>query len=116
MPRTKCEASCVSVVTWVIAGPLLAFAVFTPMAGKLGDLHGHRRMYLIGFSGAAFFSLLTATAGSAFTLIGFRVLAQAFSARHQQRATPDDRDAQPAREFLASRLERPRKEARLDSA
>lgn len=72
--------SSVSTVTWVIAAPLLAFAVFTPMAGKLGDLHGHRRMYLIGFSGAAIFSLLTATAGSAFTLIGFRVLAQAFSA------------------------------------
>ena len=72
--------SSVSTVTWVIAAPLLAFAVFTPMAGKLGDLHGHRRMYLIGFSGAAFFSLLTATAGSACTLIGFRVLAQAFSA------------------------------------
>ena len=40
--------SSVSVITWVIAGPLLAFAVFTPMAGKLGDLYGHRRMYLIG--------------------------------------------------------------------
>ena len=35
--------SSVTVITWVIAGPLLAFAVFTPMAGKLGDLYGHRR-------------------------------------------------------------------------
>lgn len=72
--------SSVSTVTWVIAAPLLAFAVFTPMAGKLGDLHGHRRMYLIGFSGAAVFSLLTALSTSAFMLIGLRVLAQAFSA------------------------------------
>jgi len=72
--------SSVSTVTWVIAAPLLAFAVFTPMAGKLGDLHGHRRMYLIGFAGAAVFSLLTAAAQSAFGLIALRVIAQAFSA------------------------------------
>ena len=72
--------SSVSVVTWVIAGPLLAFAVFTPMAGKLGDLHGHRRMYLIGFAGAAVFSLLTAVASSAAMLIALRVAAQGFAA------------------------------------
>ena len=72
--------SSVSVVTWVIAGPLLAFAVFTPMAGKLGDLHGHRRMYLIGFAGAAVFSLLTALASSAAMLIGLRIAAQGFAA------------------------------------
>ena len=70
----------VSTITWVIAAPLLAFAVFTPMAGKMGDLYGHRRMYLIGFAGAAVFSLATALAPTALTLIGFRVLAQAFSA------------------------------------
>ena len=72
--------SSVSVVTWVIAGPLLAFAVFTPMAGKLGDLHGHRRIYLIGFAGAALFSLLTTLATSAFMLIAMRILAQGFAA------------------------------------
>src|SRR3982750_3934711 len=37
----------VSPLTWVITGPLLAFAVFGPAAGKLGDLYGHRRVYLI---------------------------------------------------------------------
>ena len=72
--------SSVSVITWVIAGPLLAFAVFTPMAGKLGDLYGHRRMYLIGFAGAAVFSLLTSFATSAFMLIAVRVIAQGFAA------------------------------------
>ena len=72
--------SSVSTVTWVIAAPLLAFAVFTPMAGKLGDLHGHRPMYLLGFTGAAIFSVLTALAESAVVLIGLRVVAQAFSA------------------------------------
>jgi len=72
--------SSVSVVTWVIAAPLLAFAVFTPMAGKLGDLHGHRQMYLVGFAGAAVMSFVTASAWSAGTLIAARVVAQAFSA------------------------------------
>ena len=52
--------SSTSTITWVIAGPLLAFAVFTPMAGKLGDLYGHRRMYLIGFTAAALMSFVTA--------------------------------------------------------
>ncbi len=72
--------STVAVVTWVIAAPLLAFAVFTPMAGKLGDIYGHRRMYLIGFTGAAIMSFVTAGTWSAGTLIAARVVAQSFSA------------------------------------
>ncbi len=69
-----------SVITWVISAPLLAFAVFTPMAGKLGDLYGHRQIYLLGFAGAAVFSLATAAAPNALFLIVFRVLAQSCSA------------------------------------
>lgn len=71
--------SSTSTVTWVIAGPLLAFAVFTPMAGKLGDLYGHRRMYLIGFTGAALMSIVTAASPNAGFLIGARIVAQALS-------------------------------------
>ncbi len=69
-----------STITWVIAAPLLAFAVFTPMAGKLGDLHGHRRMYLLGFSAAAVLSIATAFAWNVGSLIALRVLAQSASA------------------------------------
>ena len=94
----------VSVITWVIAGPLLAFAVFTPMAGKLGDLYGHRRMYLIGFAGAAVFSLLTSFATSAFMLIAVRVIVQGFAAPTGLSALaimmsvfPEDRRRSPAR-------------------
>ena len=72
--------STTSVITWVISAPLLAFAVFTPMAGKLGDLYGHRQIYLIGFTSAAVFSLATALAPNALTLIVLRVLAQSSSA------------------------------------
>lgn len=70
----------VSTITWVIAAPLLAFAAFTPMAGKLGDLYGHRRIYLLGFTGAAVMSLATASAWNAASLITFRVIGQAMSA------------------------------------
>lgn len=71
--------SSVTVVTWVIAGPLLAFAAFTPMAGKLGDLYGHRGMYLLGFGGAAIMSIVTALAWNAPALIIARVVGQSFS-------------------------------------
>lgn len=90
--------SSTNTVTWVIAGPLLAFAVFTPMAGKLGDLYGHRRIYLLGFTGAAVMSLVTAAAPNAGFLIGARIVAQAFSASTgpsalalMMKAFPDDR-------------------------
>ncbi|MEM7140715.1 MAG: MFS transporter [Actinomycetota bacterium] len=90
--------SSTNTVTWVIAGPLLAFAVFTPMAGKLGDLYGHRRMYLIGFTGAAIMSVVTASAPNAGFLIGARIVAQALSASTgpsalalMMQAFPDDK-------------------------
>jgi EmrB/QacA subfamily drug resistance transporter len=67
-------------VTWVVTGPLLAAAVLGPTWGKLADLHGARRMYLIGMTGAAVFAGLTALAWTAGSLIAFRVLAAAAGA------------------------------------
>ena len=45
-----------STLTWVITGPLLAFAVVGPALGKLGDRNGYRRIFLIGMAGSAFFA------------------------------------------------------------
>ncbi len=67
-------------VAWVITAPLLAVAVLTPMAGKLGDLYGHRRMYLVGFAAAAVFQLLTALSPNVGTLVVLRTLASAAAA------------------------------------
>jgi hypothetical protein len=53
-----------STVTWVITGPLLAFGVLGPAAGKLGDLHGHRRVYLISMAFVSLFAALTACRGA----------------------------------------------------
>lgn len=61
-------------LTWVFTGPLLAFGIAAPTLGKLGDLHGHRRVYLVGAAGAAVAAGLSAVAWNAGTLIAFRVL------------------------------------------
>jgi EmrB/QacA subfamily drug resistance transporter len=66
----------VEIVAWVITAPMLVQALALPVLGKLGDLYGHRRVFLIGFFLAAAASLLTATAWDASSLIAFRVLAQ----------------------------------------
>ena len=63
-----------STLVWLISGPTIAVALTGTIAGKLGDLHGQRRVYLIGMFGAAAFSLLAALAWSGGSLIGFRVI------------------------------------------
>jgi EmrB/QacA subfamily drug resistance transporter len=67
-------------LTWVITGPLLAFGVVGPVVGKLGDLHGHKRVYLIGLALSALFSLAMAAAWNASSLIAFRVFGAAAGA------------------------------------
>jgi hypothetical protein len=39
-------------VQWLAAGYTLAFAVFLITGGRLGDIHGHRRMFLLGAIGS----------------------------------------------------------------
>src|SRR5215218_9425826 len=54
IPRIADEmGSDTSTVTWVVTGPLLAFAVVGPAMGKLGDLHGHRRVYAWSMAGVS---------------------------------------------------------------
>lgn len=67
-------------IAWVIAAPLLAMAVFTPIAGKLGDIYGHRRAYLVGFGLATALSAMAALSWSVGSLIAFRTLGQASGA------------------------------------
>ena len=67
-------------VTWVLAAPLLAFAVITPIAGKMGDLHGHRRTYLGSFALGGILALLTALSWNVGSLIFMRTIAQAATA------------------------------------
>jgi EmrB/QacA subfamily drug resistance transporter len=62
-------------MAWVISGPMLLSAVTFPLLGKLGDLRGHRAIFLLGFVGATIVAALTAFAWDATSLIGFRTLA-----------------------------------------
>ena len=62
-------------IAWVISAPMLLSAVAFPLVGKLGDLYGHRRIFLLGFGGATLVAFLTATSSDAFSLIGYRTAA-----------------------------------------
>ncbi len=66
----------VTTIAWVMTAPMLAQAVSAPLLGKLGDLHGHRRVYLIGFVLATIAAVATAFAWDAASLIGLRTLGQ----------------------------------------
>jgi MFS family permease len=63
-----------TVMTWVVSAPLLAFAVLSPLAGKLGDLYGRRAVFLWAEVGAAVFALATALAWDAASLIALRTI------------------------------------------
>jgi len=63
-----------STLVWLISGPTIAVALTGTVAGKLGDLHGQRRVYLIGMFGASALSLCAALAWSGGSLITFRVV------------------------------------------
>ena len=62
-------------LTWVVTGPFLVLALSMPLLGRVGDIWGHRRVYLIGFLGYTIGTVLTALAWDATSLIALRVLA-----------------------------------------
>lgn len=64
----------VATITWVVTGPLLSFAVVAPLAGKAGDLWGHKRLFLTGIALEALVAVMSATAPSAGVLIAARTV------------------------------------------
>ena len=63
-------------ISWVQVAPSLGFALGMPLFGKLGDLYGHRRIYVLGFGTATVFSVLTAMAWNPVSLIITRTVSQ----------------------------------------
>ncbi|HEX6312094.1 MAG TPA: MFS transporter [Acidimicrobiia bacterium] len=61
-------------LAWIVTGPFLAHALGMPLLGKVGDVYGHRRVYLVGFGLFAVFTALTALAWSAPSLIVIRIV------------------------------------------
>ncbi|TYB43007.1 DHA2 family efflux MFS transporter permease subunit [Actinomadura chibensis] len=67
-------------IQWLAAGYTLAMAVGLITGGRLGDLYGRRRMFLVGAAGFTVGSLLCGVAVSPGMLIGARVLQGLFGA------------------------------------
>src|SRR5699024_2580975 len=63
----------VTAVSWLVTLYLIAMAVGQPIGGRLGDVHGRRRVYLIGLIGFGIASLGSALAPSLGWLMLFRV-------------------------------------------
>jgi EmrB/QacA subfamily drug resistance transporter len=59
---------------WVMNGYLLAITVFVVTAGRLGDMFGRKRLFLVGTAVFAVGSVVSGLAGDELTLIGGRVL------------------------------------------
>jgi EmrB/QacA subfamily drug resistance transporter len=59
---------------WVMNGYLLAITAFVVTAGRLGDMFGRKRLFLIGLCVFALGSVVSGAAGSELTLICGRVL------------------------------------------
>jgi MFS family permease/uncharacterized protein (DUF952 family) len=68
-----------SLVLWSFTGPTLVGAILAPALGRLGDVRGHRKLYLVALGAGAFGSLLVAWSPNVYALIGFRTLAAAIT-------------------------------------
>lgn len=60
-------------LSWAVTGLLLGMAVGTPVMGKLGDVLGHRKVFLFGATTLTIGTALCAVAPTAGTFIGFRI-------------------------------------------
>jgi len=64
----------VSSAGWIATAYILANAIFVPVWGKLGDVYGQKRIYIIGFSIFIFGSMLAGIAWNLSSMIVFRVI------------------------------------------
>jgi EmrB/QacA subfamily drug resistance transporter len=69
-----------STMQWWAAGYTLAFGVFMIVGGRLGDVFGRRRVFIVGITGFTLASMACALAPSPDVLIATRVLQGGFGA------------------------------------
>ncbi|GAA1739885.1 MFS transporter [Luedemannella helvata] len=70
----------VSQIQWIVAGYALAFAVGLITGGRLGDIYGRKRLFLVGVAGFTLASALCGVAQTPEVLIGARILQGAAAA------------------------------------
>ena len=63
-----------AVVSWAVTGLFLVMSVTTPVMGRLGDGHGHRRMFLLGTVILGVGTLACAIAPTAHTFVAARMV------------------------------------------
>ena len=63
-----------SLIQWLAAGYTIAMAAGLLIGGRLGDIHGRRRIFMIGMAGFTLMSLACALSRSPEMLVTFRVL------------------------------------------
>jgi EmrB/QacA subfamily drug resistance transporter len=61
-------------VTWVLTAYLLSASIFTPIVGRLGDMTGKKRMFVVALGALALGCLLAALASSLSVMIVARVI------------------------------------------
>jgi EmrB/QacA subfamily drug resistance transporter len=65
---------------WIVSGYMLAFAVALITGGRLGDLYGRRRIFLVGIAGFTLSSAAAAAAWSGDVLVATRMVQGLFAA------------------------------------
>ncbi|MFB6771206.1 MFS transporter [Streptomyces sp. NPDC056337] len=74
------EGASVSQIQWITAGYALAFAAGLITGGRLGDIHGRKRVFLIGIAGFTLASALCGLAANPEMLVASRILQGAMAA------------------------------------
>ncbi|MER7716977.1 MFS transporter [Streptomyces flaveolus] len=74
------EGATVSQIQWITAGYALAFAAGLITGGRLGDIHGRKRLFLVGIAGFTLASALCGFAVNPEMLVASRILQGAMAA------------------------------------
>lgn len=81
----------------VVAGYGLAYAVLLVLGGRLGDMAGRRRLFLVGMAAFGLTSLACGLAPDAWTLVGARVAEAPLPRSCCRRCSPPSRRPRRAR-------------------
>ncbi|NEE42400.1 MFS transporter, partial [Streptomyces sp. SID7982] len=77
---TRETGASVSAIQWITAGYALAFAAGLITGGRLGDIYGRKRLFLIGIGGFTLASALCGVAPGPEILVAARILQGATAA------------------------------------